>query len=196
MKKDKLKSEEENNLVAKIMVILFASGEPVSIAKLSKFIGINKKKLLSEIENIRQIIKSNNLGLDFVINQGKIQMVSDKEQADLVIKFFNKQLDEKISPAALETLAVVAYRGPMTRAQIEYIRGVNCSFTLRNLAMRGLVDFSENPNDNRSYLYQASGELLKNLGINKIDQLPDYKKLNQKENESGISKSSNKEKKE
>ncbi len=176
---DNLKNNELNK---KITAVLFAAGDSVSTQKLAKFLGISKKDLIKKIEMLSQKMRDNSLGLDFIFNQGKVQMVSSKSCADLIIKFFNKQLDEKISKAAMETLAVVAYRGPITRAEIEYIRGVNCSFTLRNLAMRGLIDFEENPRDNRSYLYQISGELLKNLGINKIEDLPEYNELNQKEN--------------
>jgi segregation and condensation protein B len=100
------------------------------------------------------------------------------------MKFMNKEIGEALSPAVSEVLAVVAYRGPLTRAQIEYIRGVNCCFTLRNLAMRGLVERKENPDDSRSYLYEISFDFLNSLGIKKVQELPEYEELIKKQEES------------
>ena len=71
-------------------------------------------------------------------------------------------------------LAIVAYRGPISRAEIDYIRGVNCGFLLRNLSLRGLVDRKENPLDNRSFIYEASLDFLKSLGVGRLEELPDY----------------------
>jgi len=94
-----------------------------------------------------------------------------------VHKLVKNDLEEDLSRATLEVLAVVAYRGPISRAQIEEVRGVNCSFTLRNLLMRGLVERVENPNDSRSYLYKISFDFLKHLGLGNVKELPNYEEL-------------------
>jgi segregation and condensation protein B len=88
-------------------------------------------------------------------------------------------MQEGLSKAALEVLSIVAYKGPISRAEIESIRGVNCSFTLRSLMMRGLLERIDNPKDGRGYLYKISFEFMKKLGIESIDKLPDYKELSQ-----------------
>nr|MDA3814739.1 SMC-Scp complex subunit ScpB [Patescibacteria group bacterium] len=112
-----------------------------------------------------------------------VQLSSEPVFGEVVMKFMNKEVGEELSPAASEVLAVIAYRGPLTRAEIEYIRGVNCSFTLRNLAIRGLVDRKENPSDSRSYLYEISFEFMNSLGIKTVQELPGYKDLIKKEKE-------------
>ena len=77
----------------------------------------------------------------------------------------------------METLAIIAYKGPLTRAHIEYVRGVNSSFTLRNLVMRGLVERMENPKDARSYLYGTSFNFLKHLGVARPEDLPRFEEF-------------------
>jgi len=84
-------------------------------------------------------------------------------------------------------LSIVAYRGPITRAEIEAIRGVNCSFTLRALLIRGLLDRTENIKDNRRYLYNISFDFLKKLGMDSVEKLPDWETLNKKIEEGGAS---------
>ena len=69
------------------------------------------------------------------------------------------------------------YRGPVARADIDYIRGVNCTFILRNLQIRGLVKRTQNPDNARSYLYEATPELLKHLGVASIEELPKYTEM-------------------
>ena len=86
-------------------------------------------------------------------------------------------LNENLTPAALETLALVSYVGPVSRSEIEYIRGVNTAFTLRNLLIKGLVQRSSDPKRGNVYLYKPSLDLLKFLGLPKIEDLPDYEKF-------------------
>ena len=81
----------------------------------------------------------------------------------------------------MEALAIVAYKGPISRANIEYIRGVDSTFTLRNLLMRGLVEREENPKDRRSYLYRVSANFLKYIGISGMRDLPQYDEFREKE---------------
>ena len=77
----------------------------------------------------------------------------------------------------METIAIIAYKGPLTRLDIEYVRGVNSSFIIRNLLMRGLVERVENPKDARSYLYKVSFDFLKHLGVTGIEDLPQYQEF-------------------
>jgi len=77
----------------------------------------------------------------------------------------------------LEVLSIVAYRGPISRMDVEAIRGVNCSFTLRSLLMRGLLERIDNPADNRSYLYKISFDFLKKMGVESVEKLPDFENL-------------------
>ncbi|MBI2099909.1 MAG: SMC-Scp complex subunit ScpB, partial [Candidatus Vogelbacteria bacterium] len=74
-------------------------------------------------------------------------------------------------------LTIVLYKGPLTRAEIDYIRGVNSSFILRHLSIRGLVERIPNPKDARSFLYRPTFDLFQHLGLSKIEELPEYGEL-------------------
>lgn len=164
----------DKDIKGKIEAILFASGEPVEISRMGKFFNISKKEIKEKLEELKKDYLANSSGLTIVEKKEKVQLSSEPSFGETVMKFMKREIGESLSPAALEILAVVAYRGPLTRAQIEYIRGVNCSFMLRGLAMRGLIERKENPNDSRSYLYEISFDFMNSLGVKKLEDLPEY----------------------
>ena len=90
---------------------------------------------------------------------------------------YELELGREIGDAGLEVLAIVLYRGPSTRAQVDYIRGVNTSSTMRTLLTRGLIERTGNPEDGREFLYRPTVELLAHLGVRKVTELPDYAKI-------------------
>ena len=103
-------------------------------------------------------------------------MATLPEFAPLVEKLTKGEMREELTPATQETLAIIAYAGPIGRNEIEYIRGVNSSFTLRNLLIRGLIDRAPDPNRANAYLYALSIDVLKYLNIQKTEELPEFKK--------------------
>ncbi len=173
----KEKKKEDNLKVAEIEAILFAAGDPVSIEKIQKFLKLTKAQIKDNIKSLSVRYDSDKTGLQIVEKQGKIQLVTKSDLSRGVAEFLGKALNEELSKSSLETLAVVAYRGPVTRAQVEHIRGVNCSYALRILALRGIIERKDNPLDSRSYLYEVSFEFLKSLGLKKIEELDEYEKL-------------------
>src|SRR3989344_8813132 len=84
------------------------------------------------------------------------------------------ELSEELSKSALETLTLVLYRGPVNKSNIDFIRGVNSQFILRNLLVRGLIERVAHETDKRVLLYRATFELLQHLGISRITELPEY----------------------
>ncbi len=183
--KSSVKSEG-NQTVSKlkglIEAILFSVGDPVEIKKMASFLKIKKEQLEKILREMEFDFNNEGRGINLVLTNENVQLVSTAQFGKEVAAFLGKELSDSLSPAALETLAVIAYRGPITRSEIEYIRGVNCSFVLRKLAMRGLIERKDNESDSRSYLYDISIDFLKNLGICEKNQLPDFEKLSQKEN--------------
>jgi len=177
MKEKKNQVEKDSSKLARIEAILFAAGDPVSIEKIQKFLKLTKVQIKDSIKSLSIRYGSDEIGLQIVEKQGKIQLVTKSDLSGDVAEFLGKTLNEELSKSSLETLAVVAYRGPVTRVQIEYIRGVNCSYALRVLALRGIIERKDNPLDSRSYLYEISFEFLKNLGLQKIEELDEYEKL-------------------
>ena len=88
-----------------------------------------------------------------------------------------EELSKDLGKAGLETLSIIIYQGPISRAEIDYIRGVNSQFILRNLLIKGLIDRVDNPTDQRSFLYKPSLELFSFLGISKIEDIPDFESV-------------------
>ena len=168
MELEKLKSIIES--------ILFISGEPVKIARIAKIAGAEKP----EVENAIMVLQgeyAQGRGMIIVRKEDEVQMATAPENAQIISELVKSEIQEGLSRASLEVLAIVAYRGPMSRLDVEAIRGVNCSFTLRTLLMRGLVERVDNPNDSRSYLYKISFDFLKKLGLESVNQLPDFESL-------------------
>jgi segregation and condensation protein B len=99
---------------------------------------------------------------------------TSKDISSLIETLSKEELVKDLGKAGLETLSIILYQGPISRAEIDYIRGVNSNFILRNLLIRGLVERVENPNDQRSFLYKPTLELISYLGLSKITDLPDY----------------------
>jgi segregation and condensation protein B len=105
---------------------------------------------------------------------GEVMLGTHPEASAIIEQLTKEELNRDLGKAGLETLTIVLYKGPITRAELDYIRGVNSSFILRHLTVRGLVDKVVNPADSRSFLYQPSFEVLQHLGITKKEELPDY----------------------
>lgn len=157
--------------------LLFISGEPISFKKLSGFTSITEEDLELSCRELAKRYSDENRGLRVIIKDGKAQIVTSGENSEYVERFFKADIEGELSRAALEVLSVVAYRGPVTRSKIEDIRGVNCSFSLRHLLIRGLVERMDNPGDARAYLYRISFDFLRKLGIEKVEDLPKYEEL-------------------
>ncbi len=164
------------NIKSIIESILFMKGEPIKIGQLVKIIGEKKAIIIEEIETLFAEYKKRNGGITIIKKGDTFTMVSSPENAEYVKQLTKDELEGDLSKVALETLAIVAYRGPISRVGIEAIRGVNSSFTLRNLRLRGLIE-RNNSEKGRGYLYEVSVDFLKKLGISSIEDLPDFDKL-------------------
>lgn len=159
--------------------ILFLQGEPISVEWLSKLLGGKKEQVARALEELREDYKER--GIVLLEKGGYWQLGTNPASHDAVEKFVKSEFTGELTKAALETLAIVAYKGPLTRAEVEYIRGVNSSFIMRNLLMRGLLARKENPKDARSFIYEISFDFLKYFGLTRLEELPQYQELSRKE---------------
>ena len=166
------------NLRSKIESILFVTGEPVSLKKLEKVLGASPNEISSALNELAADYK--NRGLVILKKEDEFQFGTNAENSGLIEKLVKSEFTEDLTRAALETLTIVAYKGPLTRSEIEFIRGVNSSFIVRNLLLRGLIERIENPKDARSYLYKISFDFLKYMGIMSVEELPGYEELRKK----------------
>ncbi|MCL5017491.1 MAG: SMC-Scp complex subunit ScpB [Patescibacteria group bacterium] len=169
----------EEGILAKIEAVLFAYGEPISLEKLAKILNIDKASLEISLDNLITELNGKNRGLMLVKNNGKIQLATKPDLTKLLEDIVKQEFTEDLTPAALETLSIIAYAGPVSRADIEYIRGVNSSFTVRNLLLRGLIERTTDPKRANAYIYNISFDLIKKLGLSKIEELPEYEKYKQ-----------------
>ncbi|MDR3558067.1 MAG: SMC-Scp complex subunit ScpB [Candidatus Pacebacteria bacterium] len=165
------------NLNAKIEAILFWKAEPVSIKKLASLLSTDDAKISEDEVKAALIELEKNLvgrGVTLVQTDEDVMLGTAKELSPLIEQLTKDELSRDLGKAGLETLSIVLYQGPISRADIDYIRGVNSQFILRALLIRGLVERVENPADARSYLYKTTLDLLSHLGISKVTDLPEY----------------------
>ncbi len=166
-----------DKLTAKLEALLFIYGEPMEIKRAAKILKAEEDQIREAAKLLAAELEKGNRGLFLVSDKTKIQLTTKPEFAALLESVVKEELHENLTPAALETLSIVAYAGPLTRAEIEYIRGVNSSFTLRNLLIRGLVERELDPKRGNVFLYNPSFELIKHLGVAGKEELPEYAKF-------------------
>ena len=169
---------EIKKLKAIIESILFISGEPVDVSRIVKTSGVEKSEVEKSIMMLQEEY-ADGRGLTIIKKEDAVQMTTSAENAEIISDLVKSGMQDGLSRAALETLAIVAYRGPISRVNMEAIRGVNCSFTLRALLLRGLLERIPDPDGGRSYLYKVSFDFMKKLGLESIDKLPDFETLSQ-----------------
>ena len=176
-----------NNLETKIEAILFFKGEPISLKKISEILSSSAKASDGqgkfgqvEIDEAIKKLKNNLQGRGIVMleNDGEITLGTAPEHSSLIEHLQKEELNKELSKASLETLSIVLYKNGISRAEIDYIRGVNSSFTLRVLSVRGLVERTVDTKDNRRYIYKPSFELLSFMGVKNAEELPDYGEVN------------------
>ena len=159
-------------LKSKIEALLFFKGEPLSLKELARILKTNEK----EIEEAIFILKKDLIqrGIVIIEKENEIMLAVSRDCSSIVEELQREELNKDLSKASLETLSIILYKNGTTRALIDYIRGVNSSFTLRALLIRGLIEKIIDPKDNRRFIYKPTFDLLSFMGINKIEELPDY----------------------
>ncbi len=167
----------ESKTVSSIESLLFTHGEPISVARIVKILDVPERDIEDALEVLAERYRDPYSGLTLIRKGKGVEIATRAENAEPVERLITADREESLGKATLEVLAIVAYRGPVTRAKIDAIRGVNCSFALRSLLLRGLVDRHPNPLDNREYEYAPSFRLLELLGIGTLAELPGYADL-------------------
>ena len=160
--------------------ILFVSGEPQPLKKIAKFLNLSLGDLKILIEELKEEYKKESRGFSFLELGENIQMVTSPEISQEIKEFLKRDFSSDLSPVLVETLAIVAYKGPLSRSQIDEIRGVNSSYPLRILSLRGLIDRDQHPTIPNAYLYKVSFDFLRYLGLNSLEELPNYAELRKK----------------
>lgn len=163
------------NLEAQIEGVLFYRSEPVAKQELCDFFEISTDLLQNALNSLRE--KSENGGIVLIETDTEVQLTTAPALAECIEKLRREELKKDIGKAGAETLAIVLYRGPISRSDIDRIRGVNSNFILRNLLVRGLIERRDNPENTRTFLYAITPTLLTHLGVSRKEDLPEYKEI-------------------
>ncbi|OHA58641.1 MAG: hypothetical protein A2571_02635 [Candidatus Vogelbacteria bacterium RIFOXYD1_FULL_44_32] len=166
------------NLACQIEAVLFYKAEPMLFSVLAKMLSISEGELKEAGADLEKNLAGR--GIRLLSTESSYALVTAGDASELIEKITKDELARDIGKAGLETLAIILYRGQVSRAEIDYIRGVNSSFILRHLLIRGLILRETSPTDQRSFLYQPSTELMATLGIEKAQQLPDFAEIEEK----------------
>lgn len=164
------------SLLSQLESILLVASKPLSRAEIAKALSCEKEAVEEAITTLSQKYNQPDSGLRILDTGAAVQLVTNPDNTAVVEQFTKQELMGELTRAQLETLTVIAYQGPITRPEIEAIRGVNCSIILRNLAMRGLVEEEESV-DKLMAAYRISAEALRQLGIANPTELPNYGEL-------------------
>ena len=163
-------------LEKKIEAILFWKGEPISRKKLSEVLHANQTDINEAVEKLKENLT--NRGIVLQEKENEITLGTSPELSDLFENMQKEELNKDLSKASLETMSIVLYKNGVSRAEIDYIRGVNSSFILRALSIRGLVEKNVDPTDSRRYIYKPTFDLLSYMGVKSVEELPDYNEVN------------------
>ncbi len=164
------------NLESKLEALLFFKGEPMTKKKAETALDCTKGERENALVSLGYSLI--NRGLRVISNGDEIEMRTAPEASGFIEKLTKDELIRDLGKAGLETLTIILYKHPIKRSEIDYIRGVNSSFILRNLLIRGLIErLTEREGilgQGRGFLYKPTISLLAHLGISKIEDLPEY----------------------
>lgn len=165
------KSETELSLSTKLEAILFVASEPVPIGQLSTALDVSSSVIERGLNELDESLSAR--GLRLQRHAGRVQLTTAPELAELIERFLGLDSTTHLSRAALETLSIVAYQQPVTRPQIDAIRGVNSDSMIRSLLNKGLVlETGRADGPGRPILYSTSPEFLQHFGLNSILEMP------------------------
>ncbi len=168
------------SLNSKIESILFVASKPLAIGKIAKALVKNEAEVEEAIENLILKYNGDNSGIHILKEGKEVQMTTNANNAEIVEGFVKSEVSGELTKAQLETLTVIAYRAPITRPELEQIRGVNCSLIIRNLLVRGLITETEDA-DKFGMVYSLSMNALAHLGITDKNELPNFEELSKHE---------------
>lgn len=169
-----------NSLIPALEAVLFASGEPVPSARLSLVFGVPEEDIIDMAETLAREYEEQRRGVRLLRLGKSLQLCSAPEYAKLISKVIEHRAAPRLSPSALEALAIIAYFQPVTRAYVEQVRGVDSSYTVSSLAEKGLIEPAgklEAPG--RPTLYRTTEAFLRVMGVSSLDELPALPDMNE-----------------
>ena len=166
---------DPQTLKSQLLSILFMAEKPVALNELQEVLEVSEADLKAAAAEL--VASNQTAGIILLAHNDKLQLASNPDHGHLVRKFLSLELREKLTDPGLETLAIILYRQPVSKAEIENIRGVNSQYILRQLLIRGLIEKIQSPSDKRMQLYKTTLEFMQHLGIKDMKELPNFEEL-------------------
>ena len=169
---------EQNDLQRALMAVLFAAGEPVAASRLAESLQVDESEIHRECEALISALSYHRSGIRIVKLEDAYQMCSSAEMAEYVTKTLETRKPPKLSPSQLETLTVIAYYQPATKAYVETIRGVDSAYSVSALLTKQLIRECGRLNvPGRPILYETTPDFLRVFGLESLADLPDIEKV-------------------
>lgn len=163
------------DISSKIESVLFWRAEPISVKQLAQILSESESVVEEGLSLLEKSLQGR--GLSLVRKDNEVTLATSANNGAFIEKLQKEELSRDIGKSGLETLTIILYCAPISRRDIDYIRGVNSTFIIRNLLVRALIEKVEDSNDQRVFLYKPSFELLAYLGVSKLELLPEYEKM-------------------
>ena len=169
---------EQNDLQRALMAVLFTAGEPVAASRLAESLQVDESEIHRECEALISALSYHRSGIRIVKLEDAYQMCSSAEMAEYVTKTLETRKPPKLSPSQLETLTVIAYYQPATKAYVETIRGVDSAYSVSALLTKKLIRECGRLNvPGRPILYETTPDFLRVFGLESLADLPDIEKV-------------------
>ncbi|MCX6781945.1 MAG: SMC-Scp complex subunit ScpB [Candidatus Magasanikbacteria bacterium] len=168
------------SLISQIETILFVASKPLSLKKIAKSLDVAEAAVGEALLSIAGKYNTGDSGVMLLQNNDEWQMISNPDNRTAAEKFLKAEVSGELTRPQLETLTVISYCGPITKPELEQIRGVNCALIIRNLLMRGLVKENEDA-ANLLPTFEVTMDYLRHLGLSTLAELPDYETLHNHE---------------
>lgn len=157
--------------------VLLVTNKPLALKELALILKVEEEIVKNSIGELQSKFNQADSGIHLVVNNNKVQLISNPKFGKWLQDYLKDELSGELTNASLETLSIIAYRQPISKEELESIRGVNCSLIIRNLLIRGLIESQEEKGD-LVPKYSVTIDFIKHLGITATTDLPNYEALN------------------
>ena len=169
---------EKTDIQRAVEAILFAAGEPVELSRMAAAMEVDVSDIQEAVDNLFSELAFQRRGIRIIKLENAVQMVSSPEVADLVSKTLETRKPPKLSASQLETLTIIAYYQPATKAMVEQIRGVDSAYSVSALLNKKLIEEAGRLNvPGRPILYKTTPDFLRTFGLQSLDELPEIEKV-------------------
>jgi segregation and condensation protein B len=167
-----------------IEALLFSRAEPWTTLELIKALGSSNTDVESAISELE--VNLTNRGICLIRADDTVTLGTHPQAHEVLEKLYKDELERPLSKASIETLSIIMYGDEVTRGKIDYIRGVNSSFILRSLLVRGMIERKPYPRDRKRFMYVPTVALLAQMGVEKVEMLKDYERIHAEVTKSSI----------